>query len=37
MRYFEDMTQPEICDFYGVSQKSISMWEKSALEKMSKL
>ena len=37
MRYFEDMTQQEICDFYGVSQKSISMWEKSALEKMSKL
>ena len=37
MRYFEDMTQEEICEVYGVKRQSISLWEKSALENMSKL
>lgn len=37
MRYFDDMTQQDVRDFYNVSQQSVSLWESSALGKMSKL
>lgn len=37
MRYFDDMTQQDVRDFYNVSQQSVSLWESSALVKMSKL
>ena len=36
-RYFDDLSQEEMCDIYGVSQKTISVWESTALDKMSKL
>jgi len=37
MRYFEDRTQEQVADFYGVSQKTVNGWEAKALAKMSKL
>ncbi len=36
-RYFGDLSQDNLCDIYGVSQKTISVWESTALTKMSKL
>ena len=37
MRYFEDKTQDQVADVYGVSQQAASLWEEAALLKMSKL
>ena len=35
LRYLQDTTQEEVANIYGVSQKTISKWETTALEKMS--
>ena len=37
MRYFDEMKQDQVGDIYGVSQKTVSMWESDALQKMSKV
>jgi len=37
MRYFEDKTQDQVADVYGVSQQAVCLWEDAALHKMSKL
>ena len=37
LRYFEDKTQEEVADIYGVSQQSIGNWEREALDKMAKV
>jgi RNA polymerase sigma factor (sigma-70 family) len=37
MRYFAHKTQGEVAEIYQVSQKTVSLWEDTALEKMSQL
>tara|TARA_R110000868_G_scaffold409510_1_gene695173 strand:+ start:164 stop:751 length:588 start_codon:yes stop_codon:yes gene_type:complete len=37
LRYLEEKSQEEVADIYGVSHQSISLWEREALIKMSKL
>ena len=34
LRYFEDATQEEVADLFGLSQKSVSIREKKALRKL---
>ena len=36
-RYFEGVSQPDLADFYGVTQQSVSRREAAALIKMSRL
>ena len=36
-RYFEGISQPDLADFYGVTQQSVSRREAAALTKMSRL
>ena len=37
LRYFIGLTQDEVCEMYEVSRQQVSIWEKSALLRMSKL
>jgi len=37
LRYYEEATQEQIADIYGVSQQAVSQWEDDALYKMSKV
>ncbi len=37
MRYFDEMTQDQVADIYGVSRQAISQWEADALDKMSRV